>query len=62
MNLHCFEHSKQPKAATKGLFQAHEGGQMHMMDLAHNRGLNLLLNFLLIVLVLVLAFILVKLM
>lgn len=32
------------------------------MDLANNRGLNLLLNFLLIVLVLVLAFILVKLM
>ena len=36
--------------------------RMHVMDLANNRGLNLLLNFLLIVLVLVLAFILVKLM
>lgn len=49
-------------ATIECLLQAQEGRLMHIMDLANNRGLNLLLNFLLIVLVLVLAFILVKLM
>lgn len=56
--LHCLPPSKQPR----GLLLAQEGRPAHVMDLATNRGLNLLLNFLLIVLVLVLAFILVKLM
>lgn len=60
--LYCLLLQEQPKSTIKSLQQAQEGRLMHIMDLANNRGVNLLLNFLLIVLVLVLAFILVKMM
>ncbi|KYO18912.1 cardiac phospholamban isoform X1 [Alligator mississippiensis] len=56
------EEAEPAETAIKSQLQAQEGRPVKSMDLANNRGLNLLLNFLLIVMVLVLVFILVKLM